>query len=123
MLTAISGLKQVVKGERFKVTKLPLAVINPEEVPIEQGVIGTMLSCDVYFTVIVICRETEPEDWFADVISLMGDVMDAVLADRKLSSTVQDCIPVGFTPGEITIQGSLYYGGAIRFRALLHYTP
>ena len=122
-VAGISGIKQVVMGERFKVKELPLAIVNPEETVAEQAVIGSILKCDIYFTVIILCRETEPEDWFEDVISLMGDVVDSILADRTLGGAAKDVIPVTFVPGEATLRNRLYYGGAVRFKVFLHYTP
>ena len=122
-VAGISGIKQVVKGERFKVKELPLAIVNPEETVAEQAVIGSALACNIFFTIIILCRETEPEDWFADVISLMGGVVDAILADRTLGGAAKDVIPETFVPGEATLRNRLYYGGVMRFRAFLHYTP
>ena len=122
-VAGISGIKQVVKGERFKVKELPLAILNPEETLVEQAVIGSTLACNIFFMVIVLCRETEPEDWFADVISLMGEIFDAILADRTLGGAAKDVIPITFVPGEATLRNRLYYGGAVRFQAFLHYTP
>ena len=34
----------------------------------------------------------------------MGDVVDAILADRTLGKKVKDCYPVGFAPGEIKFE-------------------
>jgi hypothetical protein len=82
-----------------------------------------MLENHVTFSVIVMIRETEPSDWFADIISPMGDVMDAIIADSTLNGTVKDVNPIFFSPGEIRTQGKLYYGGVVRFEALLLFTP
>jgi len=122
-ISAIESIKQVVTGEQFKITNLPLAIINPEDMSLTQGEIGDLLECVVGFSIIIVVRETEPEDWFNEVISVMGDVMDAILNDRTLNGTVKDAIPTFFSPGEITFRNRLYYGGLIRFSALMHYTP
>jgi hypothetical protein len=122
-LEAVSSIETVVLGEQFKVAELPMAVINPEETEIGQAVFGSMLENQVSFSVVIIIRETEPENWFTDIVSVMGDAVDKILADRTLNGTVKDIIPTFFSPGEIRIQGKLYYGGVIRFRALLHLTP
>ena len=53
----------------------------------------------------------------------MGDVVDAVLADRKLAGKVKDCCPVGFAPGEIKFQDKLLFGGIVRFKAVLWFEP
>ena len=122
--TVISGLtniSQVVTGRRFRVQSLPLAIINPRDTRIVQAEIGDLLQNEIEFDVILIVRETEPEDWFADVLDPLGDIVDAILNDRTLSGTVQDVIPTFFAPGEITFQNRLYYGGVARFSALMFY--
>ena len=124
--TVIGGLanvSQVVTGGRFRVQSLPLAIINPRETRIEQAEIGDMLQNQIEFDVILIVRETEPDDWFADVLDPLGDIVDAILADRTLNGTVKDVIPTFFAPGEITFQNRLYYGGVAHFSALMFYTP
>lgn len=122
-LGTIDSIKRVVTAERFSVTDLPMAVVNMEETLIAQAVIGSMLACDIGFTVIVFVMETEPTDWFTDIIVVMGDVVDAIVADNTLSGTVVDAWPTMFTPGEAVVKDRLYYGGAIRFQALLHFMP
>jgi hypothetical protein len=122
-LETVSSIKRVVLGEQFKVTELPMATINPEPTDIALGALGTMLENHVTFSVIVMIRETEPTDWFADILSPMGDVMDAIIADPTLNATVKDVNPIFFSPGEIRTQGKLYYGGVVRFEALLLFTP
>ncbi|MCD6528766.1 hypothetical protein J7L06_00540 [Candidatus Bathyarchaeota archaeon] len=121
VLSGISSIKQVNVGEQLKVGSLPLAVVNPEETEITQVDIGGLIQNKINFTVIIVVRETEPEDWFEDVVSVMGDVVDAFLADRTLNGTVKDLSPTFFTPGEIRFTSRLYYGGAVRFTALLLY--
>lgn len=122
-LEAIDSIKRVVTEERFSVTDLPMAVVNMEETAISQAIIGTMLACNISFTVIVFVMETEPTDWFTDIITIMGDVVDKILSDRSLSGSVKDVTPTYFTPGEAYVKERLYYGGAIRFQALMHFTP
>jgi len=112
-----------VLGEQFKLTNLPLAIINPSASSFTQAEIGDTLTNTLNFEVLVLIRETEPENWFTDIISPMSDVVDAVLADRTLNGKVKDCMPTSFEPGEIKMFNRLYYGGLIRFKALLHYTP
>jgi hypothetical protein len=50
----------------------------------------------------------------------MADTVDAVLADRTLGGKVADCIPLGFAPGEIKFDNKLFYGGEVRFQAVLY---
>jgi hypothetical protein len=120
---AITSIKNVVLGEQFKVTDLPMAVINPEPTDISQAVFGSMLECKITFSVVLMIRETEPSNWFTDIVSVMGDVIDKILTDRTLNATVKDVLPTFFSPGEIRTQNKLYYGGVIRFSALLFFTP
>jgi hypothetical protein len=122
-LEAKSSIKQVVLGEQFKLANLPLAIINPTTTTIRSVILGSTLENVIGFDVLIIIRETEPEDWFEDIVSVMADVVDAVLADRTLNGTVKDVAPTGFEPGEIKMTQGLYYGGVVRFEALLHYTP
>jgi len=122
-LEDVSSLKQVVLGEQFKLTNLPLAIINPSGSSFAQAEIGDMLTNTLTFEVLVLIRETEPENWFTDIVQPMSAVVDAVLADRTLNGKVKDCMPTSFEPGEIKMFNRLYYGGLIRFKALLYYTP
>ena len=119
----ISAIKRTVLGERFKLTSLPLAIINPTTSRIEQLAIGSSLKALISFDVILVIRQTEPKDWFDDIISLMGSCVDAILADRRLGGACQDVYPTSFSPGEIRFAEKIYYGGLISFEALLHYTP
>jgi len=122
-IETVSGINQVVIGERFRIQSLPLAIVNPRETRIVQAEIGDLLQNMIEFDVFLIVRETEPDDWFTDVLDPLGDVLDAILADRTLNGTVKDVIPTLFSPGEITFQNRLYYGGLARFSALMFYTP
>ena len=123
VLQNVESIKQVVVGGQFKLTNLPVAIVNPTETNIGQAVLGEMLENEISFDVVVVIRETEPENWFDEVISILGDVTDAILNDRTLNGTVKDVIPTFFSPGEITFRQKLYYGGVVRFLARLYYTP
>jgi hypothetical protein len=123
MLGTVSSIKTVVLGEQFRVTSLPIVIINPMQTDINQGAFGTLLQSKINFTVIVLIRETEPANWFADILAPMGDVVDAVLADRTLAGSVKDVIPTLVSPGEIKTEGKIYFGGVVKFQALLHFTP
>lgn len=122
-LQALSSIKNVVLGEQFRITNLPMAVINPGPTPIKQATFGTLLENRISIEVIVMIRETEPANWFTDIIPPMGDVMDKVLSDRGLGGTVKDTTPTLFAPSEIRTEGKIYYGGILRFDALMHFTP
>ena len=118
-----SSIKTVVLGEQFTVGNLPKAIINAEPSPISQATLGTRLQAKVNFSIILTILEYEPKDWFTDIIEVMADVVDAILANRTLSGKAKDCIPTGFAPGQITFKDKLFYGGVVRFEALLLYQP
>lgn len=121
-----TSIKTVILGEHFTVGKLPKAIINAEPAPIAPLEMGDTLDVKVNVSVVLVILEYEPKDWFTDIIKVMGDVVDAVLADRTLGGKAKDCIPTGFAPGEIKfpeIKDKLFYGGTIMFQAVLWYTP
>lgn len=92
-LEAISALKSVVLGERFRVTKLPMAIINVGDTFIAKAEMGTMLEVTLNFTVILIIRETEPTDWLSQIVTSMGAVLDASVAVPTLNNNVKDLWP------------------------------
>jgi hypothetical protein len=122
-LEAVSSLKNVVLGEEFRLTEMPMGVINPEPTEISQATFGSMLENKIGFSVVLMIRETEPSNWFTDIVSIMGDVVDKILSDRTLNNAVKDVLPTFFSPGEIRTQGKLYFGGVVRFEALLLFVP
>jgi hypothetical protein len=123
-ISSKSSVKTVILGERFSLGNYPKAVINAEPSDdIKPAAFGQMLEVPVRFSVVLVIREYEPKDWFDDVIKVMCDVVDAVLADRTLGGHVKDCLFTGFAPGEIKFQDKLLYGGSIRFKAVLLHEP
>ena len=120
---AKDSVKTVVLGEQFSVGNLPKAVINAEPSPIGQATMGELTETKVRGSIILIILEYEPKDWFTDIISVMGDCVDAILEDRTLNGSVFDCIPTSFSPGEIKFKEKIYYGGIVRWEATLHYEP
>lgn len=122
-LEAKTNIKAVSLGEQFRLTSLPLAIINPEETLIEQEVMGEALLCKINFSVVLIIRETEPTDWFTEILTVLADAFDAIVADRTLNGTVKDTTPTLFSPGEIKMLSKLYYGGVVRFQTQLEYVP
>jgi len=122
-IQTVSTIKNVVLGEQFRVTDLPMAIISPEPTDIAQAVFGTTLDNKVNMSVVLLIRETEPTNWFTDIVSVMGDVVDAILADRTLNGKATDIIPTFFAPGEVRTSGKLYYGGLVKFRATMFFTP
>src|SRR4030066_2324244 len=116
-----SAIKSVLLGEQFTYGQLPKAVINALPSPISQETLGELLEVKVNFSVILVINEYQPKDWFQDIIAVMADVIDAVLADRTLGGKVSDVIPTSFAPGEIKIKNKLFYGGEIRFQSVVYH--
>ena len=118
-----TAIKTVILGEQFSLGALPKAIINAESSPVKPLEMGGTLDVKVNFSVVVLILEYEPKDWFTDIISVMGDVVDAVLADRTLGGAAQDVYPVGFAPGEIKFKDKLFYGGRVVFQAEVWHEP
>jgi hypothetical protein len=121
--SGVASIKTVVLGEQFTLGDLPKAIINAEGSPIAPATMGDMLSVKVNFTVVLVIRDYAPKDWFTDIIPVMADVVDAVLADRTLKGTVMNVTPTAFYPGEIKFDDKLFFGGVVRFSAEIWYTP
>ena len=119
----IESIGTVVLGEQFTPGGLPKAIINAEAAPIGQASMGDFLEARVRGSIILVIREYEPEDWFTDIISVMGDVVDALLADRSLGGVCFDSTPTGFSPGEVKFKEKVYFGGVVRWEAIVHYAP
>jgi hypothetical protein len=122
----VALIKTVVLGEQFTAGALPKAIINAEPSRIGQATMGELLDVRVGFSVVLVIREYTPKNWFTDIISVMSDVVDAILADRTLTGKVRDVTPTMFSPGEIRFQDvkdKLFYVGIIHFEAVLHFEP
>ncbi len=116
-----SSIKSVLLGEQFSYDSLPKAVINALPAGLSQTVLGEVLEVKINFSLVLVINEYEPKDWFVDIISVMADVVEAVLADRTLDGKVADVVPTSFAPGEIKFDSKLFYGGEIRFQAVIYY--
>jgi hypothetical protein len=121
--SGVASIKTVVLGEQFSLGALPKAIINAEPSPVKPLEMGSVLDVRVNFSVVLVILEYEPKDWFVDIISVMGDVVDAVLADRTLGGAAKDVFPVGFAPGEITFKDKLFFGGRVLFQAEVWHEP
>ena len=119
----VDSIKTVILGERFTVGGLPKAVISAEPAPIGQAAMGEVTETKVRGSIVLVILEYEPKDWFDDIISVMGDVVDALLEDRTLGGVVFDSTPSGFAPGEVKFKEKTFYGGVVRWEATLHYEP
>ena len=122
-LESVSSINSTVLGERFTVGSLPKAIISAEPSPIGQATMGEITETKVRGSIVLVILEYEPKDWFDDIISVMGDVVDAILDDRTLDGSVFDCSPTGFAPGEVKFNDKTFYGGVVRWEATMHYEP
>ena len=126
LLVANGTFKTVVVGETFRMGKLPMCYINPGENTFEPaGNVGggRNFLVELNFDIYVLVRETEPTDWFKEIMVVTGAVADVVFANPKLSDTVKECHPSFHAPGEIRTPDRLYYGGVVRCTAKLFYSP
>lgn len=101
---------------------MPLALINPLPSPGARAA-QSVIEFTINFGVVIIIRETEPANWFTDIIPVLANVVDAILADRSLGGAVLDIWPTSFGPGEIKFKNRLFYGGGVHFSAKLLYLP
>ena len=118
-----SSIKTVLLGEQFTVGSLPKAVINATQCSISPIEIGKTLGVKINFEVIAVILSLEPKDWFDEIISVMADVADSILADRTLGGKANDCYPTLFMPGEIKFANKIYYVGIVGFTAEVWYEP
>ena len=121
-LENVSTIKQVNLGEALRLQNLPLAVVSPRETSLERGAFQNVLNVRISFDIVIIIRETEPSNWFDEIISVMCDAFDALMADDTLNGAVKGLTPTLFAPGEITALNRLYYGGLLRFEAFALYS-
>ncbi|MCW4048055.1 MAG: hypothetical protein NWE99_10945 [Candidatus Bathyarchaeota archaeon] len=88
---------------------------------VKPGALTRRFELQINFSVVVVILEYEPRDWFEDVIKVMGDVVDAVVADSTLNGAVRYVHPTTFSPGEIKFRDKTLYGGVVGFAAYKSY--
>jgi hypothetical protein len=111
-----SSIKTVILGEQFSLGDLPKAVINVMGAPITQETLGSIKRVKANFEVILVIREYEPKDWLIDILPVMCDVVDAILANQTLGGLVLDCAPTGLFPGEVSdikFPDKVLFGGKV----------
>jgi hypothetical protein len=122
----VESVGTVLLDEQFTPGALPVAIINAEPSPVGQATMGSLLEVRVRGSIVLVLRDYAPANWFTDVITVMGAVADAILADRSLGGSCFDCYLTGFSPGEIKfnqVKDKLFYGGVVRFEAAVNYAP
>jgi len=122
-LEELKIFKQIFLGEKIRLQSFPLAVINPLENSMNKPFASDLIENRVGVEIYVIIRETEPENWFEDVIVPLCTVLDKLMSDSTLNGKVKDLIPRLLSPGEIRFSNKMFYGGLIRLEALMYYNP
>ena len=118
-LQGVPSLKSILLGEAFRPMELPMAIITPREAAGERAEMGRTLTYRVNWETFILIRESEPENWFAEIIPILAEVHDAIMADDTLDGKAVEVTPTLISPGEITARNKLYYGGLIKFQAII----
>ncbi|MDT8781099.1 MAG: hypothetical protein IAX22_00435 [Candidatus Bathyarchaeota archaeon] len=116
--------KTVFVGENFALTPdTPVILVDASSSPIAPLAMGSTLKVTVRVNLLVLVRESAPSDWFDGIIDVMGDVVDAILADRTLNGAVKDIYPTSFSPGSISYRGKTFYGGQVTLEGVIYFKP
>ena len=116
--------KTVFVGENFALTPdIPVILIDASSSPIVPLEMGSTLDVTVRMNLLVLVRDSAPADWFDGIIDVMGDAVDAILADRTLSGAVKDIYPTNFSPGSISYRGKTFYGGQVTLEGVMYFEP
>jgi hypothetical protein len=111
-------------GEAFTLAPdSPVILVDAQPASVKPLDMEEELEVAVRINLLVLVRETVPASWFDDIISVMGKVADAVLADRTLGGVVKDIYPTGFSPGVITYRNRTFYGGEVQLEGVYYYAP
>ena len=111
-------------GENFALTpNTPVILVDAASSSVEPLEMGAALQVTLRLNLLVLVRESAPADWFDGIIDVMGDVVDAILADRTLSGAVQDIYPTNFSPGSISYRGKTFYGGQVTLEGVMYFEP
>jgi hypothetical protein len=123
-LPASGVAKTVFVGENFALTpETPVILIDASSSSVVPLEMGSALDVTVRVNLLVLVRESAPADWFDGIIDLMGEVVDAILADRTLNGAVQDIYPTNFSPGSISYRGKTFYGGQVTLEGVMYFEP
>jgi len=127
-IKALSSIKQVIykKEGRGVIRELPCVFINPGRWLLEPADSMNVASLNTYAldirgTLVVLIRESDPDNWFDEIIDPISDIVDAIFADQTLGGTCDLAWPNAGGPGEVTLNNKLYYGGSIDIRTIKEY--
>ena len=121
-------VKQVIYKTEGKgiIRQFPCVFINPGRFTLDpadaMGIadVGNY-ALDIRGELVILIREADPDNWFGDIIEVIGEIIDAIFADQTLGGSCLEAYPNSGGPGEVTFQNTLYYGGTIGIRALRGY--
>ena len=127
-IEALSSIEQVIyKTEgRGAIKGLPCVFINPGRWaldPVDRENVASLgtYALDIRGQLVVIIRESDPDNWFEEIISPISDIVDAIFADQTLGGTCALAWPIEGGPGDINFNNKLYYGGSIDIRTISEY--
>jgi len=116
--------KTVFVGENFSLTPdTPVILIDASSSSVAPLEMGRALDVTVRVNLLILVRESAPADWFDGIIDVMGDVVDAILADRTLGGAVKDVYPTNFSPGSISYRSKTFYGGQVTLEGVIYFEP
>lgn len=126
LLDSINSTLYKEASNKFKLKKLPCAMINPGRWRLDPSD-GTLVAdvgnycLDIQGEIIILIRESDSDKWYDEMITPIADIVDAIFADQTLGGTCLIAWPHEGGPGEITVMNTLYYGGSVGIRALKGY--
>ncbi len=128
-IKALKSIKQVIykKEGRGVIRKLPCVFINPGRWLMEPADGENVASVDNYALdirgqLVILIREGDAENWFDEILTPIGDIVDAIMAGPTLGGTCMRAWPNAGGPGDINFQNKLYYGGSIDIRTIKEYS-
>jgi hypothetical protein len=80
ILQGVSSIKTVLVGEAFRLGELPMAIITPRETIGERQSMNHLIKYTINFDVHILIRETEPENWFSNILPTLCEAHDALMA-------------------------------------------
>ena len=125
-LSNLDCLQQIILGKSLKqignLNNLPVAIINTDlaKVVPSDGVSGYQVQIPIVLDVIII--EYEAPEWFEKMNTVMSEIVDALIVNPTLEGKLQDLVWTSYAPGTISLQDCTFYGGEIRFMAILDYS-
>ncbi len=122
----VTGINQVVNGEKWALTKPPTVVVNPKKITtsgVDQDLGASTRTFVVQWELVVVVSTAEPNDWWGDVVTPLGALADAFIGYGTLGGKALGSELVDVEIGSVPISGAAYSGGVLRFESLATWTP